>query len=118
MIASRIVLRLLRSLALTVGIEAAAAFVCGVRDRYGQAAVLLTNLVTNPLLNCILTVVSFYLSPAAYYPFLAVSELLVVAAEGLIYKSVLRPNMNPFLLSLLLNACSYGLGTLILQLIK
>ena len=118
MIFHRIVSNLLVCLALTVVLEAAAAFVCGVRTRFGQLVVLLANVVTNPVMNCALTVVSFYISPRAYYYFLVPLEVIVVQAEGLIYKQVLRSKMNPFLLSFLLNACSYGLGTLILKLIK
>ena len=57
MIFHRIVSNILISLALTVAIEAAFAFVSGVRTRRGQLVVLLANLITNPLMNCALTVV-------------------------------------------------------------
>ncbi len=117
MIAHRIVSNLAVCLALTVVIEATAAFVCGVRTRRGQITVLLANIITNPLMNSILTAVSFLISPAAYYWFLVPLEAAVVLAEGLIYKKHLQIKANPFLLSLLLNACSYLFGTLILKLL-
>lgn len=118
MIAHRIVTNLAVCLALTVVIEAAAAFICGVRTRRGQFTVLLANIITNPLMNSILTAVSFLISPAAYYYFLVPLEIAVVLAEGLIYKKTLPIKMNPFLLSLILNVCSYFIGTLILKLLK
>ena len=116
MIFHRIVGSILVCLALTVVIEAVFAFVFGVRSMRGQLAVLLANLITNPVMNAMLTVVSFYLSPSAYYYFLVPAELIVVAVEGLIYKKTLSVKLNPFLLSLILNVCSYALGTVILKL--
>ena len=109
---------MLTALLLTVLIEAALAFLLGVRTWYGQGIVLLVNMITNPLLNAVLTVVSFYLSPAAYYWFLVPLELLVVFAEGRIYKSMLQIKMNPYLLSFLLNLGSWLIGSGILKIIK
>lgn len=106
------------ALVLTVIIEAALAFVFGVRTKYGQLVVLLTNVVTNPLLNAVMTVVSLYISPAVYYWFLVPLELLVVFVEGRIYKGTLTVKMNPYLLSFLLNAGSYLIGMGILKIIK
>ena len=117
MIFHRIVCNLLISLALTVGIEAVFAFCFGLRTRRAQVVVLLANVVTNPLLNSLTTVVSFYLSPSFFYWVLVPLEILVVIAEGYIYRSMLRPNMNPLLLSFLLNCCSYVIGTGIIKLI-
>lgn len=50
---------------MTVVIEAVLAFALSVRSWYGQGIVLFANVITNPLLNAVLTVVSFYLSPLA-----------------------------------------------------
>lgn len=109
---------MLTALVLTVLIEAALAFLLGVRTRYGQGIVLLVNVITNPLLNAVLTVVSFYISQAAYYWFLVPLEFLVVIAEGRIYKSMLQIKMNPYLLSFLLNLGSWLIGSGILRIIK
>ena len=109
---------MLTALVLTVVIEAALAFLFGVRTRYGQGIVLLVNVITNPLFNAVLTVVSFYLSPAAYYWFLVPLELLVVLAEGRIYRSMLQIKINPYLLSFLLNLGSWLIGSGILRIIK
>ena len=118
MILQRIVTRILICLLLTIVLEAGTALIVGVRTAYGQLIVFLTNLATNPLLNCILTVVSFYISPSAYYYFLVPLELVVVVAEGLIFRHTLRLKMHPFLFSFLLNAVSYCLGTGILKIIN
>ena len=118
MILRRIVSGLLTALALTVVIEAVAAFALGIRSLKSQTIVLLANLITNPLLNCVLTAVSFYISPMAYYWFLIPLEIIAVITEGWIFSSVLRPKMNPFLLSLVINVCSYFLGTMILYFVR
>lgn len=115
MIFNRIVIRTLVCLALTVLIEAAFAFLFGIRSKYGQLVVLLANVITNPLLNSILTVVSFYLSPSYYHVFLVFLEITVVIVECWIYKKTVPFKWNPFLLSLLLNACSYLIGTGVLR---
>ena len=104
---------MLTALVLTVVIEAALAFLLGVRTGRGQLVVLLANVITNPLLNAVLTVVSFYLSPTLYYWFLVPLEILVVFTEGRIYQTTLLPKRNPYLLSFLLNAASFFLGMVI-----
>ena len=118
MILSRILSRLILFLVLTVVIEAVFAFVFGVRNLFGQAIVLLVNFATNPLITSITTAVSFYISPKAYYYFLVPLEILVVIVEGLVYKKALKIKMNPFLLSFLLNACSFFIGSGIYKIIN
>lgn len=115
MILKRIASSLIRDLLLTIILEGTAAFVLRVRTLRGQITVLLANLVTNPVLNAILLIVSFYLSKDLYYVFLVPLEILAAAAEGLIYRNTLPDIKRPFILSLLLNLCSYGIGTLILN---
>lgn len=117
MILNRILFNLVLCLTLTVLIEAVFALILGVRTAYGQLTVFLSNVITNPILNCILTVVSFYISKSLYYPFLIPLELIVVIVEGLIYRKMLSIKINPFLLSLILNFCSYFIGTGIIKIL-
>ena len=117
MIADRIVSGLVTALVLTAVIEAACGFIIGIRSRRGQLVILLANLITNPLLNCILILVSFYISPSLFYYCLVPLEIIVILAEGAIYRSILRPRMQPFLLSAVLNSCSLFLGTGILYIL-
>lgn len=116
MILEKILFRLIIYLTLTVIIEAVAAFISGIRTVYGQAVVFLANVITNPLLNCILTIVSFFLSKSLYYYFLIPLEAAAVLTEGLIYKKSLSLKRNPFAVSLFLNVCSFFIGTAVLKL--
>ena len=50
---------------------------------------------------------------SAYYISLSVLEAAAVASEGLLYKYALKPKINPFLLSLILNTFSYFIGSVI-----
>ena len=115
MIARRIITKLLLCYALTVILEALTALPAGVRDKHGQFIIFVANTITNPFMNCLLLIVSFYLSPDLYYFFLIPFEIIVVAAEGFIYKKNISVRIDPYLLSLILNLCSYAIGTLILD---
>ena len=108
---------MLLALALTILIEGCGAFLLGIRTRRGQAVVLLANVITNPVLQCTLTAVSFFWSPSLYYYFLIPLEVAAVIVEGRLYKSFLQLKLNPFLFSLLLNAGSFGLGKLIFKIL-
>lgn len=118
MIFHRLVSNILICLVLTVLIEAAFSFILGVRTGYGQLVILLTNTITNPILNCILMVVVFYVSRSTYYFFLVPLEALIVAVEGIIYKKTLNLNMNCFIFSFLLNAASFFVGNGIVKIIE
>lgn len=117
MILEKILHSFLINLGLTVVIEGIAAFLLGVRTFYGQIVVLLTNTVTNPLLNAIIVLVSFYISPDAYWYSLIFLEAAVVITEGLIFKKMLQLKLNCFLFSFILNFCSYSIGMIILKII-
>lgn len=78
-------------------------------------ACLLANLLTNPALNLLLIAV-YHRLPRLYGPALPVLELAAVAAEAWVYCSLTDwPRRRAFLLSLGLNAASFGLGWLILR---
>lgn len=113
---NKVVTTIITCFILTVIIEAVFAFILGVRTVRGQLTAFFANTVTNPLLNGILTVVSFYYGKY-YYLFLIFLEISVIIAEGLIFNKILKLKINGFLLSLLLNIASYALGTAILNFI-
>ena len=115
MILQRILSRLLLYLVLTVIIEAVAGYVLGAKKRYDQLVVLLSNLITNPLMNALLTVIAFYSSARMYYIALVLFEIIVVITEGIIYEKHLKLKMRPFLFSLLLNLSSLILGYVIIR---
>ena len=107
-------LTLLECLALTLIIELIAALILSVRDKKDILNIILVNVITNPV------VVTTQLLLYANFGYnieiigIIIMEILVVFIEGLIYKKVLKYNaINPFLLSLLLNASSLFIGKLI-----
>ena len=78
-------------------------------------ACLLANLLTNPALNLLL-IALYNRLPGLFWPALILLELTAVAAEAWAYRSVMNwARRRAFLLSLGLNAASFGLGSLILR---
>ena len=121
---------LAKSFLLTEAIELTLALLLGVRDRKGMLLVFLANLMTNPAAVLIFFAVSFTAgSKAAAFAAIPI-EIAVLISEWRLYFS--RPDMldtgrlifaraagQPgretvtLILSLILNASSYGLGALI-----
>lgn len=105
---------LLEPLILTVILEAAGAFVIGIRERKNQYLILLTNCITNPILSLITVfflykVFSFH---TAQYVICLILEPLIVITEGMIYRSKMKTDRNPFVISFILNLTSILGGTL------
>lgn len=97
------------NLALSIGIEGALAYAF-TRLPTAVYASALCNLLTNPLLNVLLfAVLRFF--PAAYWGALVALELAVIAGEASLYRMLtgMRPG-RAALLSVALNAVSYGVG--------
>lgn len=104
-------LLLLLCLLLTLVIEEA--LLLPARSRRLHYACLLANLLTNPALNLLLIALSLW-RPQLFWPALLGLELVAVAAETWAYRTVMDwPRRRAFLLSLGLNAASWGLGWLI-----
>lgn len=105
---------MVKCLFLTVLVECALSFVVGVRSRRGLMNVALCNCITNPLVVVSTFLVGFFFGNGVRLPVEICEEVSVVLIEGLIYSKVLEEKRpNPFLLSLILNAASYGLGFVI-----
>ena len=108
---------MLISLTITLFIELSFAFILKYRGK-DLINVLLVNILTNPLLNSIIVAINYYYGLKARNISLIILEILVVIVEGFIYhKYLTRKKINGFLLSLILNIASYGLGLLINELI-
>ncbi|MBQ9910341.1 MAG: hypothetical protein IJM50_02470 [Lachnospiraceae bacterium] len=100
------------SLGLTLAIEMALAFLLRIRTKKGLLIVLLANVLTNPA-AVFLCMASGLVPGKGYYLFQLGVEALVVLTEGFVYgrfRDVLKAAVKPMLLSLILNACSYGTG--------
>ena len=101
----------------TLIIECGLAFILRYRGR-DLFNVLLVNVLTNPLLNSVIVAINFYYGLKARNISLYILEVLVVIVEGFIYQKYLnRKKINGYVLSLILNIASYGLGLLINKII-
>ena len=100
-------------LALTIVLEAAAAFLLGVRTKHGQITVLLANIMTNPLVVSLNALMTFRFGPAGYYGSVVVLEAAAFLAEAFVYRRDPPCRRNPFLLSLLLNGFSFLTGVVL-----
>lgn len=102
-----------RCLFFTILIELIVALILKVRDKKDILNIILVNTMTNPLLVS-LTVYITYNRIFNRTLSVIVLELLVVLIEGFTYKKVLKyKKINPFILSLILNASSYFIGEII-----
>lgn len=107
-----------RCLLLTVLFEITGALILGVRSKSDLLTVTLAQVVTNPLLVVISTLITVNFGIVPRRIFLAFAEVGAVAAEGLIYSKTLDyKKLNPYLLSLLLNGFSFFLGEIVNRLI-
>ena len=114
------------NLVLAVVIELSLAYALGVRGKRIFGVMLNVNCITNP----IIVTLAFLMIQALGNGFLTrllelPLEAIVVFVEGVVYARVLRSTeaddsgkrevlpMNPFRLSLILNAVSYGVGVLL-----
>jgi hypothetical protein len=108
-------------LLLTVLIEVPVGWLCGLRSRRAVSAVVLVNVVTNPVLNYLLLVFSLSNPPlpdnspvvalAVIWGLIAVLEVLAVVAEWRMLLWVLGGSSRRMLVtSVLMNAASFGLG--------
>ena len=104
-------------LALTILIEAGAAYLCGLKQKEEQHALLLCNLLTNPLLNLILYIRQYTAGSPFPFPVLLLLEVLVAFAEGCMLRRLCEKRRSYFSLSLLFNALSCGAGLLLSRLL-
>jgi len=107
------------SLGLTLLIEMSLAVIFRVRSKRGLTVVLLANVLTNPAAVCLCMVLGPFLG-GWYLPFQLLVEAAVVLAEGNVYRQFredLNAALKPFPLSFVLNACSYGTGLILYDLL-
>jgi len=99
------------TLLLTLIIEILVAFVFGYRNKFVLLSIIFVNLITNPLLNCILwlnTSLGFFTTITTN---LILLEILVVIAEWLLLVFALRQSFKSLLLlSLTMNFVSFSVG--------
>lgn len=104
----------LRSLIFTVIIEVVVALIIGIRKKKDITNVVLVNLITNPFVTLIPITLNIYVSLDARNISLIILEIIVLFTEALIYKFVLEyKKLHWFLVSLILNLSSFGIGEII-----
>jgi hypothetical protein len=104
---------MLRCLILTIIIEIVISLILGYRKK-DLLNVLLVNIITNPIVTSV--PVYFNVNYGLKYRniSLLILELLVLVVEGFIYKKYLeKRNINPYILSFILNASSFLIGEII-----
>ena len=104
---------MLRSLIITIFIETTIAFVLRYRKK-DLINVILVNILTNPLVNCLTIFVNVYYGKNMRTTTLVILEIFAFITEGYIYKKYLhKQKPNGFLLSLILNISSLIFGIII-----
>lgn len=93
---------------LTVFLEGVFFFVLGYRNIWEQSVIACANVITNLLLNLVLSI-----SAIPREPFIYVLESMAVITEYLIYRRAFSPSRNLFMLTLAANIISYGIGLIL-----
>ena len=111
---SELPLVMIRCLVLTIIMEVILAFIIGIRDKKDIFNVILVNIVTNPIVVSLPFLIMMLYGYRYYKPTIYALEILTLLVEGFIYYKVLKyKKINPFLVSLILNAGSYFIGEVI-----
>lgn len=101
-------------LALTVTTEVFVSLILGVKGVSNLLIVALASVMTNPIVVCISKLINYYYGPYAHIAALVILEVFALITEGFVYRYALDyKKINPFLLSLILNAASYTIGVII-----
>ncbi len=98
---------------LTIIIEIILGLIFGIKNKKGIITIIGVNILTNPIVVFIYSLIT---KSSVRIIVLTVMEIIVVLVEGLIYKrKLLNKKISPFLLSSILNLCSYLFGTFIIK---
>lgn len=101
-------------LLLTIIIECIIALILGYRTKTFFLAVVIVNLVTNPFLNYIIILLSYFKLTEIYLQVVIALEVIIVFAEwGIYYYIYPSKKRQLFLLSIAANLASYTIGLLI-----
>ena len=110
----QIISNLLIALFLTITIEIVVSLCLGFKKKSEILTLIFLNIITNPLLNYLLMVNSYFYYAITKLPLIIFLELVVVLVEWKILLYVLREKpLKLFILSLLMNLCSFSFGLII-----
>jgi len=104
------------ALILTLVIEVSVAWLFGLRTKKEFWTVILINVITNPLLNYLITVNGYFHLVSQTNAFILCLEVVIVLVEWRLLVWVLRQSVKKMLvLSVVMNAASYLAGLLIFR---
>ena len=107
------IFNLVISLGLTLLLELMVSFLCGVRQKRDVTVVIWANICTNLLVVYTANLLALSQNAALYAVSVLLMEIGVCIAEGFIYRKCLAyKKMSPYLLSVINNAISFGIGLL------
>ena len=103
-------------LLITIFIEFIVALILKIFNKKDLINVILVNILTNPLLVSLLYLIFLKLGANAKIIFEIIMEIIVLFVEGTIYNKYFKyKKINPYLVSLILNASSYFIGGIIID---
>ena len=105
---------LLSRLLLTIIIELIISLLIGIRNKKDILNIIVVNIMTNPIVVLIPLVIRMLTNNLYSMIFLFLLEVITLFIEGIVYKNNLcYKKINWFLLSLLLNMCSFLFGLIL-----
>lgn len=109
---------MIRCLVCTVIIECIIAFIIGIRNKKDFLNVILVNCITNPIVVTVPLYFNIRYGIIERRVALLILEILTIICEGFIYKKILKfKKINPYIISIVLNAGSYFIGEIINKII-
>ena len=102
---------IIRCLLTTIAVELIIALLLGIKNKVDLINIILVNILTNPVVVVIPMYFNLQYGLVGRNICLYILEILAVIVEGFIYfKYFDYKKINPFLISLILNVCSYLVG--------
>ncbi len=109
---------MIRCLIITIIIEVVVGLILGIRDKKDILNIVLVNIMTNPVVVSVPVLVLLLYGTSARWWTLFSLEVLTVIVEGFVYYKFFNyKKINGFLVSLILNLLSYGIGELLNRLV-
>ena len=118
MIGYNIPIIMIRCLFITVLIESFIGFCIGIRNKKDFINIILVNCITNPIVVTVPLFFNVEYGIVERRISLYILEMITLFVEGYIYKKTLKfKKVNPFIISIIMNASSYLIGEIINKII-
>ena len=114
MLMNNLPLIMCKCLILTVIIELLVGIILKIKDKKDILNIILVNIMTNPLVTSIPTLIYMKIGVFGRNVSLILLEIFAVISEGFVYKKFLNfKKINPFIFSIILNGSSFLIGEII-----